>query len=65
MIRKFEIKSHDGPGRIGKLDSELTPKIFFKNELKIAPSEGSAYNIEKEIAGNARERNINIIQRKC
>ena len=50
MIKKFEIKSHDGPGRIGKLDSELTPKIFFKKDLKIAPTEGSAYNIEEEIA---------------
>ena len=50
MIKKFEIKSHDGPGRIGKLDGELTPRIFFKGELKIAPSEGSAYNIDREIA---------------
>ncbi|WP_405304988.1 archaeosine tRNA-ribosyltransferase [Methanobrevibacter sp.] len=50
MIKKFEIKSHDGPGRIGKLDGNLTPKIFYKNELKIAPSEGSAYNIDREIA---------------
>ena len=50
MIRKFEIKSHDGPGRIGKLDGEITPKLFFKNELKIAPSEGSAHNIDREIA---------------
>lgn len=50
MIKKFEIKSHDGPGRIGKVDGELTPKIFFKNDLKIAPSEGSAYNIDREIA---------------
>lgn len=50
MIKKFEIKSHDGPGRIGKLDGDLTPKIFFKNELKVAPSEGSAYNIDREIA---------------
>lgn len=50
MIKKFEIKSHDGPGRIGKIDGELTPKIFFKKDLKIAPSEGSAYNIEEEIA---------------
>ena len=55
MIRKFEIKSHDGPGRIGKLDDNITPKIFFKKELKIAPSEGSAYNIEREIA----EMNVN------
>ena len=50
MIKKFEIKSHDGPGRIGKIDGELTPKIFFKNDLKIAPNEGSAYNIDREIA---------------
>lgn len=50
MIKKFEIKSHDGPGRIGKVDDELTPRIFFKKDLKIAPSEGSAYNIDREIA---------------
>ena len=56
MIKKFEIKTHDGPARIGKIDDELTPKIFFKNELKIAPSEGSAYNIDREIAEfNVRE----------
>ena len=50
MIKKFEIKSHDGPGRIGKLDGEMTPKLFFKDELKISPSEGSAHNIDREIA---------------
>ena len=50
MIKKFEIKSHDGPGRIGKIDGKLTPKLFNKNELKVAPSEGSAYNIDREIA---------------
>ena len=50
MIKKFEIKSHDGPGRIGKLEDNLTPKIFFKDELKIAPSEGSAHNVDREIA---------------
>lgn len=50
MIRKFEIKSHDGPGRIGKIDGKTTPKIFHKNEMKIAPSEGSSYNIDREIA---------------
>ena len=50
MIKKFEIKSHDGPGRIGKLDGELTPKLFYRNDLKIAPSEGSSYNIDREIA---------------
>lgn len=50
MIKKFEIKSHDGPGRIGKIDGELTPKIFYKNELNVAPTQGSAYNIDREIA---------------
>lgn len=50
MIKKFEIKSHDGPGRIGKVDGELTPKLFYKKDLKIAPNEGSAYNIDREIA---------------
>ena len=50
MIKKFEIKSHDGPGRIGKIDGELTPRLFSRNELKIAPSEGSAYNVDREIA---------------
>ena len=50
MINKFEIKSHDGPGRIGKLNGEKTPKLFFKTDLKISPFEGSAYNIDKEIA---------------
>ena len=56
MIEKFEIKSHDGPGRLGKFNGEKTPKLFFKDELKIAPCEGSAYNIDKEIAKfNVRE----------
>ena len=50
MIEKFEIKSHDGPGRIGKFDRNKTPRLFYKDKLKIAPSEGSAYNIDKEIA---------------
>ena len=42
MIKKFEIKSHDGPGRIGKIDGDLTPKLFYKNDLKIAPNQGKA-----------------------
>ena len=50
MINKFEIKSHDGPGRIGKINNELTPKLFSKNNIKIAPNQGSAYNIDREIA---------------
>ena len=50
MITKFEIESHDGPGRIGKINDELTPKLFNKNDLKIAPTQGSAHNVDKEIA---------------
>ena len=50
MIKKFEIKSHDGPARIGKLDEILTPILFKRNELNISPNEGSAHNIDREIA---------------
>ncbi len=50
MIRKFEIKSHDGPSRLGKLEGEITPKLFDRKTMKIAPSVGSSYNIDKEIA---------------
>ena len=55
MKKKFEIKSHDGPGRIGKIEDELTPKLFYKNDLKIAPYQGSAHNVDREIA----EFNVN------
>ncbi len=55
MRKKFEIKSHDGPGRIGKINDELTPKLFKKNELKISPNQGSAHNVDMEIA----EFNVN------
>ncbi len=50
MKNKFEIKSHDGPARLGKLNNEKTPKIFYTDEIKIAPSEGSSYNAPYEIA---------------
>ena len=50
MRKKFEIKSHDGPGRIGKIGDEITPKLFNKNELKIAPNQGSSHNVDREIA---------------
>lgn len=50
MIKKFEIKSHDGPARLGKLEKENTPKLFNRKKMTIAPNEGSSYNIDKEIA---------------
>ena len=31
-------------------DKNLTPKLFYKNQIKIAPNQGSAYNIDREIA---------------
>ena len=62
MMEKFEIKSHDGPGRIGKLNGEKTPKLFYKDELKIAPSEGSAYNIDKEIAKFNIEETVRLAE---
>jgi len=45
---KIEIKSHDGPGRFGKVNGKKSPMIFDKN--KIAPDESSSYNIPEEIA---------------
>lgn len=50
MKNKFEIKSHDGLGRLGKLNKNTTPQIFYKNEIKIAPNEGSSHNAPIEIA---------------
>jgi len=58
MADKFEIKSHDGPGRLGKLGEMETPNIFSKTNIStendsqnlIAKSEDAAYNIEREIA---------------
>lgn len=55
MKKKFEIRSHDGPGRIGKIDGEISPKLFYRKDLKIAPAQGSAHNVDREIA----EFNVN------
>lgn len=68
---KFEIKSHDGPGRFGKLDGVETPLVLERNKIKIAPDEAASYDIEKEIAAwsvrqtiakakEAKERDENI-----
>lgn len=50
MTKKFEIKVHDGPGRLGKLEDVETPNIINIDLFKIANDEAVAYNIEKEIA---------------
>ena len=50
MNERFEIKVHDGPGRLGKLGKIETPNIINTNLFKIANDEAVAYNIDKEIA---------------
>ena len=49
-MKQFEIKSHDGPGRYGKLQDMETPAIINKDDFSIAKDESSAYDVEKEIA---------------
>ena len=49
-MKQFEIKSHDGPGRYGKLGDYETPLIINKDDFVIAEDESSAYDVEKEIA---------------
>lgn len=46
----FEIKAHDGPGRLGKLNDHLTPCIINEKENSIVWGEGTPYNIQREIA---------------
>ena len=49
-MKQFEIKSHDGPGRYGKLGDMETPALINKNDFNISKDEASAYDVEKEIA---------------
>jgi predicted RNA-binding protein len=49
MNKTFEIKSHDGPGRVGKLGEDKTP-ILIDEKYKIIESEESAYDIQREIS---------------
>ena len=49
-MKQFEIKSHDGPGRYGKLGDMETPMIINKDDFNIAKDESSAYDVEREIA---------------
>ncbi|KZX16822.1 queuine tRNA-ribosyltransferase [Methanobrevibacter cuticularis] len=58
MKSEFEIKAHDGPGRLGKLGNILTPNIIDENIYKIAEDESCAYNIEREIAEWSVRRTI-------
>ncbi|MCL2157765.1 MAG: archaeosine tRNA-ribosyltransferase [Methanobrevibacter sp.] len=58
MNKKFEIKAHDGAGRLGKLEDIETPNIINIDLFKVAYDEGVAYNIEKEIATFSVNRTI-------
>lgn len=62
MVEKFEIKSHDGPGRLGNLGEIMTPNIFDENDpnILVAKDEESAYNIEKSIAEWSVKRTIEL-----
>ena len=41
-MKQFEIKSHDGPGRYGKLGDMETPTLINKDDFNIAKDESSA-----------------------
>jgi len=62
MVDKFEIKSHDGPGRLGKLGEIMTPNIFYEKDPKtlVAKNEESAYNIQREIAQWSVRRTLEL-----
>lgn len=46
----LEIKVHDGPARLGKLDDLKTPSIIEANSMKLCPDEPMAYNVPLSLA---------------
>lgn len=60
MSKKFELKMHDGPARLGKLNGELSPTIIDNETFKISDSQSCPYNIEKEIATWAVKETIKL-----
>jgi predicted RNA-binding protein len=58
MKNKFEIKAHDGPGRLGKIEELLTPNIINENSYSILWGETTSYNIQREIAEWSVEKTI-------
>ena len=48
-MKQFEIKSHDGPGRYGKLGDNESPLIINKDDLIIAEDESYSYEDEKDV----------------
>ncbi len=59
MPVKFEIRSHDGPGRFGKLNGEMTPFIIDREKYNIIPPQASPYNISWELANWSVRETIN------
>lgn len=66
MVEKFEIKSHDGPGRLGKIGEFVTPNIFDENKptISVANDEESAYNVEREIAEWGVRRTLELAKKE-
>lgn len=50
MTKKFEIKTHDGPGRLTKKGNHLTPYAINLNDYHVAKDTATVYNVEREIA---------------
>ena len=63
-MKQFEIKSHDGPGRYGKLGDLETPAIINKNDFSIADDESSAYDVEKEMSVNQTIEKAKLVEDK-
>ena len=59
---KFQIKSHDGPGRLGMLGKILTPRIFDEKDpnVVVAKDESAPYNVDREIAQWSVRRTLEI-----
>ena len=58
MVDKFEIKSHDGPGRLGKLGEMETPNIFSENNS--SNSKNNSQN-NKSNSRNNKSNSQNLI----
>ncbi|MDR0913541.1 MAG: archaeosine tRNA-ribosyltransferase [Methanobrevibacter sp.] len=47
---ELKIKIHDGPGRMGNIREIKTPWLIDENKINIVGNQGSAYDIQREIA---------------
>lgn len=58
MDTKIEIKSHDGPGRLGKINKNMTPILVKRSSFNITESEPIPYDVDKELAQWAVEETL-------